>query len=339
MMIRSKAPLRISFAGGGTDVSPYREEEGGVVLNATIDKYSYATLQIHATAQVSVRSLDYDLFAKYDADKPLPYDGQLDLVKAVINRLLPNHLDHGLGVFMHTDAPPGSGLGASSSSVVSVIGLFQRWQHLPLTSYDIAELAYDIERVDMAIQGGRQDQYAATFGGFNFIEFSREVTIVNPLRIPPEVINELQYNLMLCYTGKSRLSAGIIETQVDNYVKRKSEVVRAMGELKSITVALKNALLQGKLDEFGNLLNEAYDNKKKMAQQISPPFIEELYQAARKEGALGGKISGAGGGGFMFFYCRFDQKHRVAEALEKLGARVVDFHFEPQGLQTWEASG
>jgi D-glycero-alpha-D-manno-heptose-7-phosphate kinase len=286
-----------------------------------------------------VHSLDYDVIAKYDVDKPLPYDGRLDLVKAVLNRLLPDHLDHGLSVFMHTDAPPGSGLGASSSSVVSVIGLFQRWQHLPLTSYNIAELAYEIERVDMAIRGGRQDQYAATFGGFNYIEFSKDATIVNPLRIPPDVINELQYNLVLCYTGKSRVSAGIIETQVDNYVQRKSQVVRAMGELKSITVALKNALLQGKLDEFGSLLSDAYDNKKKMAQQISPPFIEELYQTARREGALGGKISGAGGGGFMFFYCPFEQKHHVAEAVEKLGARVVDFHFEPQGLQTWEASG
>jgi len=336
MLIRSKAPLRISFAGGGTDVSPYREEQGGVVLNATIDKYSYATLQFHEIAHVSVQSLDYDVIAKYDVDKPLPYDGRMDLVKAVINRLLPADLNHGLSVFMHTDAPPGSGLGASSSSVVSVIGLFERWQHLPLTNYDIAELAYEIERVDMGIRGGRQDQYAAAFGGFNFIEFGKDVTIVNPLRIPADIVNELQYNLLLCYTGQSRVSAGIIETQVDNYIQRRTEVVQAMSELKSIAVALKNALLQGKLNDFGALLNDAYENKKKMAQQISPPFIEALYQVGRQQGALGGKVSGAGGGGFMFFYCPFERKHHVAEAVEKLGARVVDFQFESQGLQTWE---
>lgn len=336
MLIRSKAPLRISFAGGGTDVSPYTEEQGGLVLNVTIDKYSYATLQLSGAPHITVQSLDYDVIAKYDVDKPLPYDGRLDLVKAVINRLTPEDSTQGLDVFMHTDAPPGSGLGSSSSLVVCLIGLFQQWRHLPLTNYDVAELAYDIERVDMAIQGGRQDQYAATFGGFNFIEFAKDATIVNPLRIPPETVNELNYNLLLCYTGKTRLSAGIIQAQVNNYVHREEEVLRAMGELKTIATAMKNALLQGHLHDFGALLHEAWLNKQKMAKQISPPFIQELYATARQEGALGGKISGAGGGGFMMVYCPFQRKHRVAAALERMGARVVDFHFDFRGLQTWE---
>ena len=336
MLIRSKAPLRISFAGGGTDVSPYTEEQGGLVLNVTIDKYSYATLQLSDTPHITVQSLDYDVIAKYDVDKPLPYDGRLDLVKAVINRLTPEDSTQGLNVFMHTDAPPGSGLGSSSSLVVCLIGLFQQWRHLPLTNYDIAELAYDIERVDMAIQGGRQDQYAATFGGFNFIEFTKDATIVNPLRIPRETINELNYNLLLCYTGKTRVSAGIIQSQVSNYVRREEEVLRAMGELKAIATAMKNALLQGHLGDFGALLHEAWLNKQKMAKQISPPFIQELYETSRNEGALGGKISGAGGGGFMMVYCPFQRKHRVAAALARLGGRVVDFHFDFRGLQTWE---
>lgn len=336
MLIRSKAPLRISFAGGGTDVSPYTEERGGLVLNVTIDKYSYATLQFSAAPEITVHSLDYDVIAKYDVDKPLPYDGRLDLVKAVINRLTPEDSTQGLNVFMHTDAPPGSGLGSSSSLVVCLIGLFLQWRHLPLTNYNIAELAYEIERVDMNIRGGRQDQYAATFGGFNFIEFTKDNTIVNPLRIPRETINELNYNLLLCYTGKTRVSAGIITSQVNNYVRRKEEVVQAMEELKAIATAMKNALLQGHLNDFGALLNDAWENKQKMAEQISPPFIQELYETARQAGALGGKISGAGGGGFMMVYCPFQRRYRVAEALEKLGARVVDFHFDLKGLQTWE---
>ncbi|MDF1512252.1 MAG: GHMP kinase [Anaerolineae bacterium] len=335
MIIRSRAPLRISFAGGGTDVSPYMEEQGGAVLNVTIDKYSYASLQLNNSRNITVHSLDYDIIAKYDLDKPLPYDGRLDLVKAVINRLSPANNTQGLTVFMHTDAPPGSGLGSSSSLVVSLVGLFQHWLHLPLTNYDIAELAYEIEREDMHIQGGRQDQYATTFGGVNYIEFTKDASIVNPLRIPDETLYELNYNLLLCYTGKTRVSAGIINSQVHNYVQRQEPVLEAMRELKAIAKAMKNNLLQGHLNEFGALLHEAWLNKQKMASEISTPYIQELYNAARNTGALGGKISGAGGGGFMMIYCPFERKHTVAEALEKMGARVVDFHFDLKGLQTW----
>jgi D-glycero-alpha-D-manno-heptose-7-phosphate kinase len=317
-------------------VSPYLEERGGVVLSATIDKYAYATLRPRDDLSIIVRSLDYNFVAKYNLDEVLPYDGNLDLVKAVINHLNKGNNTKGLDFFLHSDAPPGSGLGSSSAIVVSLIGLFKHWLHLPLTNYEIAELAYKIERIDMGIKGGKQDQYAATFGGFNFIEFYKEATIVNPLRIPADVLNELHYNLLLCYTGKTRLSAGIIDTQVRNYVQRKEEAVRAMDELKAITIEMKNALLRGQLTEFGALLHDAWENKKKMAQQISNPFIDELYETARKNGALGGKVSGAGGGGYMFFYCPFDRKHLVAEALEKMGAQVVDFNFDFCGLQTWE---
>ncbi len=336
-IVRSKSPLRISFAGGGTDVLPYVAERGGVVLSATIDKYAYASLRLCEENSITVMSLDYDLAIKHVLDKPLPYDGNLDLVKAVINHLYQRDTELGMQVFLHSDAPPGSGLGSSSTLVVTLIGLFKRWQHLPLTNYEIADLAYRIERVDMGIKGGKQDQYAATFGGFNFIEFNRDVTIVNALRIDADVLSELQYNLLLCYTGRTRLSGGIIDTQIQNYVDRKEDVVHAMDELKQITIALKNALLRGKLDEFGDLLNEAWLNKKKMAQQISNAHIEELYSAARQMGAMGGKVTGAGGGGYMFFYCPFDRKHRIAEALERLGARIVPFNFDMSGLRTWEA--
>ena len=336
MIIRSKAPLRISFAGGGTDVEPYLSEKGGVVLSTTIDKYAYGSLRFRDDRQLTLTSLDYDIIARYNLDDPLHYDGNLDLVKAVIRRLNRENNHQGLDFFLHSDAPPGSGLGSSSTVVVALIGLFKHWLHLPLTNYELADLAFQIERVDMGIKGGKQDQYAATFGGFNFIEFYKDATIVNPLRVPSDTLNELHYNLLICFTGKTRLSANIIDTQVAGYVHQQEEVLRAMDELKRIATDLKNALLQGRLDDFGSLLNEAWINKKKMAAQISDPHIDELYEPALKYGALGGKITGAGGGGYMFFYCRFDKKHIIAEQLERLGAQVVDINFDLHGLQTWE---
>lgn len=335
MIMRSKAPLRISFAGGGTDVSPYMEERGGAVLSATIDKYAYASLRLRDDKNITVQQLDYDIVAKYGVDDEFVYDGELDLVKAVLKNMCHGN-GQGLDFFMHTDAPPGSGLGSSSTVVVTLIGLIKRWQRVPMTNYDIAKLAYDIERVELGIKGGMQDQYAATFGGFNFIEFGPSAVIVNPLRVDIEIIHELQYNLLLCYTGRTRLSANIITTQVDNYVRREAQVLTAMDELKTIAVEMKNALLQGRLTDFGYLLDQAWSNKKKMAEQITNPEIDKLYGTAKELGALGGKVLGAGGGGYLLLYCPFDKKHMVAEALEKLGGQAVEFTFDYRGLQTWE---
>lgn len=334
MIIRSKAPLRISFAGGGTDIAPYKDEYGGMVLSATIDKYAYGSLVVRQDRNVVVKSLDYDIMAKYHLDEELPFDGELDLAKAVIKGLKGDY-KYGFDFFTHSDAPPGSGLGSSSTMVVALIGLIKHLQRLPLTNYEIAEIAYQIERIDLDIKGGMQDQYAAVFGGFNFIEFNKSAVIVNPLRIERDIVNELEYNLLLCYTGRTRLSANIISTQVDAYVRKEDEVLKAMVELKKITLALKNALLQGKLIEFGNLLHEAWKNKKKMAKQITNPAIDKLYETARKHGALGGKILGAGGGGYLLVYCEFGKRHIVAEELEKIGGQVVEFNFENRGLQTW----
>jgi D-glycero-alpha-D-manno-heptose-7-phosphate kinase len=337
MIVRSKAPLRISFAGGGTDVSPYMEERGGAVLSTTIDKYAYGSLRLRDDSQLQLSSLDYNFNANYNLDEPLTYDGKLDLVKAVIETLHVNQRNQGYDLFIHTDAPPGSGLGSSSALVVALIGLFKEWLHLPLTNYEIADVAYHIERVEMKIKGGKQDQYSATFGGFNYIEFCKDYVIVNPLRIDRDIQNELHYNLLLCYTGKTRQSDHIIDTQVEGYVQKQGDVLAAMDELKQNAVDLKNALLQGKLNDFGCLLDVAWNNKKKMARQISTPFIDELYELAIRNGALGGKITGAGGGGYMFFYCQFGKKHLIADALEKAGAKVVSFNFDYGGLQTWKA--
>jgi D-glycero-alpha-D-manno-heptose-7-phosphate kinase len=336
---RAKAPLRISFAGGGTDVSPYADERGGLVLNATVDKYAYATLRVTDDHSVTIKSLDYHTIAKFDLDQPLVYDGQLDLVKAAIRRLngpVLSPANQGFELYLHTDAPPGSGLGSSSALVVAIIGVFAQWLRLPLTDYEIASLAYQIERVDLGIKGGRQDQYAAAFGGFNLMEFYGDRVIVNPLRIPEDVLNELHYSLMLFYTGGTRLSAHIIDTQTEGFVQRREEVVQAMDEVKHLTTETKNALLQGRLESFGALLHESWVNKKRMAASISNPQIDEMYASARRLGALGGKISGAGGGGYMFLYCPFETQPAITESLEALGALRVDFSFERSGLQSWE---
>lgn len=329
---RSKAPLRISFGGGGTDVSPYAEERGGVVLNTTINQYAYCSLTPRDDDLIQAHSLDYDVIAKFDRSESLQAEGDLALVRAVVRAM---EAPTGTDLFLHSDAPPGSGLGSSSTVVVALIGVFRHWLRRPMTDYEIAELAYQVERVDLGIKGGRQDQYAATFGGFNYIEFYSDTVVVNPLRIPAEILNELEYRLLLCYTGVTRLSANILNTQIEAYVTRKPDVLAAMDALKAITVALKNALLLGHLDDFGALLHEAWENKKRLAASISNLHIEELYQTARDHGALGGKISGAGGGGFLLVYCPFDRKHRIAEALEQAGGTVVSFGFEPRGLQTW----
>lgn len=335
MIIRSRAPLRISFAGGGTDVEPFLSERGGRVLSTTIDRYAYGTLRLREDRKITITSLDYDTVARYKLDEPLPYDGNLDLVKAVIRRLNRNNSHQGFDIFLHSDAPPGSGLGSSSAVMVALIGLFKHWLNLPLSNYEIADLAFEIERVDLAIEGGKQDQYAATFGGFNFIEFSCKSTIVNPLRVPAEVLNELHHNLLLAYTGRTRLSGKIISTQVKRYQDGESEAIAAMEELKQIASELKNALLQNRLDDFGALLHQAWVSKKKMARQITDTQIDKLYECARNNGALGGKILGAGGGGHMLCYCPFEKKHLIARGLEDMGAEVVQFNFDVHGLSTW----
>lgn len=336
MIIRAKAPLRLGFAGGGTDVSPYSDSNGGAVLNATINKYAFATLVPRRDEKINIRSLDYDVVADYKVDQQLVFDGEMDLAKGVIKRL--NSHRQGFDLYTHCDAPPGSGLGSSSTMVVALAGVFREWQMLPLGDYEMARLAYEIERNDIGIKGGKQDQYAAAFGGFNYMEFEKEQVIINPLRIKPEVVNELQYNMLLCYTGRTRLSAHIIDSQVENFVAGNRETVEAMDLLKQNAVDMKRALLTGRLNEFGELLNFGWEQKKRMSDRISNPLIDEMYQEARKAGAIGGKISGAGGGGFMMIYCRFDKKQSVAKRLEQLGGEVIDFQFEEKGVQTWRAA-
>lgn len=335
MIIRARAPLRISFAGGGTDVDPYPAEHGGCVLSCTIDRYSYCTVVVREQDAINVQSLDYDIVASYGSGEQRDSDGKLGLVEAALKVL---EVSGGMDIFLHSDVFPGAGLGASSSMTVALVGALAYWKRLRLNDYDAAELAYRIERDEAAIKGGRQDQYAATFGGFNFIEFFGDHTVVNPLRIGHDTLNELQYRLMLCYTGRCRLSAGIIQDQVERYLRKEEETVRALDRTKKLAGEIKNALLVGKIDDVGVLLQEGWLAKKSFSNKVTDPHIDELYEAAMGSGALGGKLLGAGGGGYLLFLCQFDRRHLVAEELERRGGKVTHFSFDLHGLQTWEVN-
>lgn len=338
MFIRAKAPLRISLAGGGTDIPPFPQLEGGCVLSTTINRYAYGTLQPRSDGNIRIRSLDFGVSVTYDPQDKLAYDGKLDLVKAAIRKLVATE-HRGFDLLLHSDAPPGSGLGASSAVMVALVGLLKEFKHLPLTDYEIADLACVLEREELGIEGGLQDQYAAAFGGFNYIEFLPDRVVVNPLKVSLDVMNELQYNLLLCYTGTMRLSAHIIQDQVDRYERREAATMQALRELKALTIEMKNALLRRELDNFGELLHREWQYKKTLSSRISNPQLDELYETAREHGALGGKITGAGGGGYMLLYCPADRKHSVAARLKELGCTIIDIGLEPLGLQTWRVNG
>jgi D-glycero-alpha-D-manno-heptose-7-phosphate kinase len=330
-LIRAKAPLRVSFAGGGTDVEPFPTEEGGLVLSATINRYAYGALAPRDDAGIGVESVDFGLSVDYSEDDSLAFDGKLDLVKAAIRKLGRGGFD----LFLHSNAPPGSGLGASSSVMVTLIGLLKEYHRMALTDYEIAELAFALEREDLGIKGGRQDQYAATFGGFNYIEMEGGHVVVNPLRIPDDVVHELEHNMLLCYTGRTRRSDHIIEDQTQRFQSRDERAVEGLRMQKRLAQEMKDALLRRRLNEFGELLGTAWEYKKQLSPRISNGFIDEAYETARREGALGGKVTGAGGGGYMLFFCPFQRKHRVADALIEMGVTVTEFEFAAAGLTTW----
>jgi|SRR5580658_1774311 D-glycero-alpha-D-manno-heptose-7-phosphate kinase len=340
-ILRSKAPLRISFAGGGTDVSPYPEERGGAVLNCTIDKFAYVTLEAEPgrTGGTAVESLDFNLKANYERPSDLFYNGELDLVKAALKVLRPPGPEDApsewMHLFLHSDAPPGTGLGTSSAMTVALVGAFQHYLKEAWTSYEIAELAYRIERKELGIKGGRQDQYSAAFGGFNFIEFTGPRTVVNPLKIRPEVANELAYRLLLVYTGGGHYSNELIESQQRGYTEKREETVEALDATKQLAIDMKNELLHGNIDEMGHLLDAGWQLKKQFTAGISNPRVDGIYAKAREAGALGGKLVGAGGGGFLLLFCDFARRAGVARAVQDAGGRVTDFSLETMGLQTW----
>jgi len=345
MIYRSKAPLRIGLAGGGTDVSPYSDHFGGAILNATISLAAYASIEPLTENKIIVEALDKNEQQCFEQTPlsavrcALPIDGTLDLLKAVYNRIQKEHLLQlpGLRISTFVDAPAGSGLGTSSTLVVAVLGAFVEMLKLPLNEYKIAQYAYDIERNDLQLAGGKQDQYAATFGGVNFMEFYADKVIVNPLHIKPHYLHELEHNLVLYFTSTSRESAAIIKEQVKNVYQNNAKSIEAMHQLKQQANMMKEALLQGKLDEMGLILDYGFEHKRNMAANISNSHIEKVYAAAKASGATGGKISGAGGGGFMVFYCPGNTRYAVIKTLNTFGGIVRDYSFTKYGLTTWTA--
>ncbi len=338
MIYRSKAPLRIGLAGGGTDVSPYSDQFGGAILNTTISLSAYATIEPLPQNKIVVEALDRNERQEFDLMPLLPIDGTLDLLKGVYNRIQKDHSTQLPGFRLSTfvDAPAGSGLGTSSTLVVAILGAFREMLKLPLEEYKIAKYAYDIERNDLQLAGGKQDQYAATFGGVNYMEFHTDnKVIVNQLRIKPEYLHELENNLVLYFTATSRESATIIKEQVKNVNSKNEKSIEAMHHLKDQAKMMKDALLQGNLNEIGVILDYGFEQKRQMAANISNSDIEEVYEAAKKAGATGGKISGAGGGGFMIFYCPGNSRYNVIKTLNTFGGDVRDYSFTKYGLTTW----
>ena len=338
MIYRSKAPLRIGLAGGGTDVSPYCDMYGGAILNATISLYAYATIEILDEPKIIIEAVDRGESIAYDKADQLPLTGTLDLAVGAYNYLVSKYGPVSAGFKLSTivDAPAGSGLGSSSTLMVAIIGVFAEWLNLPLGEYDIAQMAYDIERVELAMAGGRQDQYAAAFGGVNFMEFYKDnKVIVNPLRIKQEYLYELENNLLLYFTATSRLSSTIIEAQSRNVIDNNQHSIEAMHHLKEQSLMMKEAMLKGNIHEIGGILDFGFRYKKQMAKGISNDTMDEIYEAALKAGATGGKISGAGGGGFMMFYCPANTRYAVKKALHHFGGDFSPYQFTTSGLVTW----
>lgn len=338
-LVRARAPLRLGLAGGGTDVSPYCDQFGGFVLNATIDKHAFATLT--PSNDGMVRFVAADLSRRVDAPAApvLPLDGTLDLHKAAYNWAV-RELNGGeplpITLTTFSDAPAGSGLGSSSTMVVAMLRALCEFTRASLSEYELAHAAYEVERRDAGLAGGRQDQYSAAFGGCNFMEFyGDERVIVNPLRIKTSILFELEVSLVLYFTGVSRESASIIAEQTRNMERNDVEAVNALHDLKAEAVAMKESLLKGDFNSFVTSMQRSWESKKRTAHLISNPGINSIYEAALKNGARAGKVSGAGGGGFMMFFANPEQRMQLIRTLETFGGTVMNCQFTSHGAESW----
>lgn len=336
MKIRSRAPIRMDFAGGWTDVPPFSKREGGAVINATINRYTYATLIPRTDQGIRIISADFDTYVEVKDFKQLEYDGNLDLIKAAIRVL---GVESGMDLYIRCDAPPGSGTGSSSSISVALIGLLNTLQKEKLSPHEIAKLGRVLELQELHIAGGKQDYYASVLGGINYLEFEDPAVSNSTLKVSDYVIAEMEKHMVLCYTGKSRLSGNIISTVMGAYERGEKKTTRALFNLKRIAHDMKSALLTGQMDRFASLLDENWQNQKMLDDSTTNPQIEKLFEVAYANGALGGKALGAGGGGCILLYCGDNREHEVRKALKKEGGQIIDFNFEFQGLMTWTLPG
>ncbi|KPJ51725.1 MAG: hypothetical protein AMS16_07515 [Planctomycetes bacterium DG_58] len=332
MRVSSRAPARISFAGGGTDVSPFCEQHGGCALNVAISRYAYATLEEADTWELI--SGNYSQRSTFDSTGQFGYSGPTALQEAVASHFSGDETKY--RVWLDSEVPPGSGLGSSASAFAACIGVFNHLQREKrLTDAEVAELAYKLEREKLGIPGGRQDQYAAVFGGINFVEFKgADFVRVNPIRLDSAALCELERDLLLVYLGKRRDSGKIIEQQTADYESGKN--VDALLRTRELAGEMRYALLRQEFPRFGELLHEAWLAKKRFTAEVSSDWIDEVYEEGRKAGALGGKLCGAGGGGHMVFYAPGPAKRSLAQRVSEIGCPAVPFVFDTEGLRTWE---
>lgn len=339
MIVRARAPLRLGLAGGGTDISPYCDKYGGFVLNATIDRYAYAVIKTLDEPVVRFIAADQQVEKVLPAEVLLPLDGKLDLHNAVYNHIVQNFNGGepiSLELTTYSDAPVGSGLGSSSTLVVAMIKAFAELLNLPLDDYSIAQMAYQIERVDCGLQGGRQDQHSATFGGFNFMEFyANDRAVINSLRVKNWILCELEASVVLYFTGVSRESSQIIADQSSNVESGAADALEAMHGIKHEALAMKECLLRGDLEGLVYSMRIGWENKKRSAKTVSNTDIDAIYDVAMQAGALAGKVSGAGGGGFMWFFVPTEKRMDVIRTLNEFGGQVSNCHFTKHGTQAW----
>jgi len=332
-VLRGKAPLRISFAGGGTDFNYFFEKHGGAVISSTIDKYCYATLIKRADRKVIIDSdttKEIDIYL--DSLENIKYDGKFDLIKAVIKIINP---DFGFELYLHNDLPPGRGLGSSATISVLLVKMFSNLMNLSYDDYKIAEIAYSAERDELQIKGGWQDQYCTVTGGFNFIEFGPDKKIIYPLRLKEELIKELNNHLMLCYIGRAHMSGEVHNRTTSSFRENEEIKVENLKKLKNVAIEIKEALLTEHLEDIGRLLRDSWEYKKNISSYISNSGIDYLYELGLKNGAYGGKLLGAGSGGYILFFYSPSKRNILRKALESKGGEILNFNFESKGVEVW----
>lgn len=333
--IRAKSPLRISFAGGGTDIREWYELHGGAVLSSTIDKSATVTLRPRPDSRLRIRSLDLKWAVDYHLKEEPTYDGILDLAKAAIAHF---DVDKGFDIDIRSDAPAGGGLGGSSAVTSALIGALASYTDTQLSRTEMAELNYKIERIDLKISGGKQDQYATTFGGFNHIVFRDDGVAVAPLDVDANTLRDLETHLLLCYVGQVRSNTGLIDKQLDLLKDGRKATVEGMHRIQADVERMKDALASEDLERFGRILHEAFVHKKMMNPEVTKgTVVDELYEVAREQGALGGKLVGAGGGGHLVLYVPTSKQHLVRHAVEAVGGVFVECAFSASGLQVWKS--
>lgn len=327
-MLIARAPMRISLGGGGTDLEAYYAKYGGLVISTAINKYFYSIITTDEAGDLQVISADYRSLFRHSPYNDLFWNGDLALPKAILHHF---GIRRGINLFVASEVPPGTGLGSSSTAAVTLVRAISTLVDQPMTKQQVAELASYIEIGKMGMPIGKQDQYASAFGGLNKIMFTREGVTVEPLHLAPEVRQELENRLMLFFTGSSRDSTSILKHQRKSTEERDNTVLQALHNIKQVAVEMQVCLEQGDLDEFARLLHYSWQEKRRLAPGLSNGLIDECYSLALKQGATAGKITGAGGGGFLMLYCAENNQQAVTEALERCGLKRMNFHFDHQG--------